>query len=78
MTNMEPIFTKNDTLSWSRNPENDTLFSSTFSTEKYMSTPPPLGSTKRVGMNRYLIEDCAKDGGEEFFTEMHSVRITNL
>ena len=24
------------------------------------------------------IEDCAKDGGEEFFTEMHCVRITNL
>ena len=24
------------------------------------------------------IEDCAKDGGEEFFTEMHRVRITNL
>ena len=25
-----------------------------------------------------IIEDCAKDGGEEFFTEMHCVRITNL
>ena len=24
------------------------------------------------------IEDCAKDGGEEFFTEMHCVRIKNL
>ena len=24
------------------------------------------------------IEDCAKDGGEEFFTEMHCVRIINL
>ena len=24
-----------------------------------------------------LIEDCTKDGGEEFFTEMHCVRITN-
>ena len=24
------------------------------------------------------IEDCAKDGGEEFFIEMHRVRITNL
>ena len=24
------------------------------------------------------IEDCAKDGGEEFFTEMHRVPITNL
>ena len=24
------------------------------------------------------IEDCAKDGGKEFFTEMHCVRITNL
>ena len=24
------------------------------------------------------IEECAKDGGEEFFTEMHCVRITNL
>ena len=24
------------------------------------------------------IEDCAKDGGEEFFTELHCVRITNL
>ena len=24
------------------------------------------------------IEDCAKDGGEEFFTEMHCVRITNV
>ena len=30
--------------------------------------------------NRELsaIEDCAKDGGEEFFTEMHCVRSTNL
>ena len=25
-----------------------------------------------------LIEDSAKDGGEEFFTEMHCVRITDL
>ena len=25
-----------------------------------------------------IIEDCAKDGDEEFFTEMHCVRITNL
>ena len=24
------------------------------------------------------IEDCAKDGGEEFFTEMHCIRITDL
>ena len=24
------------------------------------------------------IDDCAKDGCEEFFTEMHCVRITNL
>ena len=24
------------------------------------------------------IEDCAKDGGKEFFTKMHCVRITNL
>ena len=24
------------------------------------------------------IEDCAKDGGEEFFSEMHCLRITNL
>ena len=24
------------------------------------------------------IEDCAKDGAEEFFTEMHCVRITSL
>ena len=26
----------------------------------------------------HVIEDCAKDGGEEFFTEIHWVRITNL
>ena len=24
------------------------------------------------------IEDCPKDGGEEFFTEMHWVRMTSL
>ena len=24
------------------------------------------------------IEDCAKDGGDEFFTEKHCVRVTNL
>ena len=29
-------------------------------------------------LHGFLIEDCAKDGGEEFFTEMHCVRITNL
>ena len=28
--------------------------------------------------NRGPNEDCTKDGGEEFFTEMHFVRITNL
>ena len=29
--------------------------------------------------NRFFdsIEDCAKDGGKECFTEMHSVRIIN-
>ena len=32
-------------------------------------SPSPMNQT---------IEDCAKDGGEEFFTEMHCVRITNL
>ena len=31
---------KNDTLSRSRNPENDTLFSGTPPTEKYISAPP--------------------------------------
>ena len=25
------------------------------------------------GLDRAIIEDCAKDGGEEFFTEMHRV-----
>ena len=35
-------FYKNDTLSWSRNPENDTLFSGTCPyRKKYMSNPPP-------------------------------------
>ena len=34
-------FYKNDTLSRSRNPENDTLFSGTSPYRKYMSTPPP-------------------------------------
>ena len=24
-----------------------------------------------------MIKDCAKHGGEEFFTEMHCVRVTN-
>ena len=28
--------------------------------------------------NVSLIEDCAKDGDEKFFTEMHCVRITHL
>ena len=51
MTNMdpvmEPIFTKEDTLSWSRNPENDTLFSGTSRTERYIRVPPPPGLLKR-------------------------------
>ena len=29
-------------------------------------------------LDSLAIEDCAKDGGEEFFTEVHCVRITNL
>ena len=32
----------------------------------------------RFSDNVKEIEDCAKDGGEEFFTEMHLVRIANL
>ena len=34
--------------------------------------------SKTLATRKNLIEDCAKDGGEEFFTEMHRVRITNL
>ena len=36
------ILYKNDTLSRSRNPENDTLFSGTSVYRKYMSTPSPV------------------------------------
>ena len=39
------------------------------------------GSGSQTQKNRSVcqtIEDCAKDGGEEFFTEMHCIRITNL
>ena len=31
-----------------------------------------------IFVQNMVIDDCAKDGGEEFFTEMHCVRITNL
>ena len=35
------------------------------------------GSTKSEN-SKHRTEDCAKDGGEEFFTEIHRVRTTNL
>ena len=38
---MEPIFTKNNTLSQSRNPENDTLFSGTSPYRKIYEYPHP-------------------------------------
>ena len=36
------------------------------------------GSTGKYLPPSLSIEDCAKDGGEEFFTKMHCVRIANL
>ena len=46
-----------------------------FDGKNYATGCPFLTKIMRQGIT---IEDCAKDGGEEFFTKMHCVRITNL
>ena len=45
---------------------------------KDVSVKPKKIFRNEMKISSSKTEDCAKDGGEEFFTEMHCVRIKHL